>query len=111
MIAADKAKLEALLVDQLSYGHSDGRLETKVMFIDALVSKKAVVKSVIITEPTVVVVGNSAIARHIFTIEWEADGKPGSAKLPAMQVWTKDGGTWRLLARQAFRLPVRAAWS
>jgi ketosteroid isomerase-like protein len=105
MIAADKAKLEALLADQLTYGHSDGRLETKAMFIDVFVSKKSIVKSVVITEPTVAVAGNNAIARHTFAIEWEADGKPGSAKLPAMQVWTKDSGTWKLLARQAFRPP------
>jgi hypothetical protein len=59
MIAADKAKLEALLADQLSYGHSDGRIETKAMFIDLFVSKRSVVKSVVITEPTVAVVGNN----------------------------------------------------
>ena len=102
-IAADKAKLEALLADQLSYGHSDGRIETKAMFIDLLVSKKAVLKSIVITEPTVTVAGNNAIARHAAAYEWEADGKPGSAKVAVMQVWTKNGSTWKLLARQTFR--------
>jgi len=29
MLAADKAQLEALVADQLSYGHSSGKLETK----------------------------------------------------------------------------------
>lgn len=104
MIAADKAKLEALVADQLSYGHSAGRIETKAMFIDVFVSKKSVYKSIAITEPTVAVVGNNAIARHTFAVEFEADGKPGSAKVGVMQVWTKDGGAWKLLARQAFRL-------
>ncbi len=105
MIAADKAKLEALVADQLSYGHSGGRIETKAMFVDVFVSKKSVYKSVIITEPTVAVSGNNAIARHVFAVEFESDGKPGSAKVGVMQVWTKDGGAWKLLARQAFRLP------
>lgn len=104
MIAADKAKLEALVSDQLSYGHSAGRIETKAMFIDVFVSKKSVYKSIAITEPTVAVIGNNAIARHTFAVEFEADGKPGSAKVGVMQVWTKDGGNWKLLARQAFRL-------
>ena len=39
MIAADKAKLEALVADQLSYGHSGGRIETKKEFIDVVAGK------------------------------------------------------------------------
>jgi hypothetical protein len=105
MIAADKAKLEALLADQLSYGHSTGQIETKAMFIDVFVSKKTVAKSIVITEPTVAVVGNNAIARHTLAFEYEADGKPGLSKPGVLQVWTKDGGAWKLLARQAFRPP------
>ena len=48
-------------------------------------------------------IGNNAIARHAFAVETETDGKPGSAKIGVMQVWVKDGGNWKLLARQAFR--------
>jgi len=104
MIAADKTKLDALVSDQLSYGHSSGRIETKAMFIDVFVSKKSVYKSIVLTEPKVVVVGNNAIARHVFAVDYESDGKPGSAKVGVMQVWVKEGGAWKLLARQAFRL-------
>ncbi len=50
-------------------------------------------------------VGNNAIVRHVFTAETEANGKPGSAKVGVLQVWQKQDGAWKLLARQAFRLP------
>jgi len=103
MIAADKAKLEALVADQLSYGHSAGRIETKKQFVDVFVSKKTVYKSITLGEPSVQVAGNNAIARHVFNVEFESDGKPGSAKVGVLQVWVKDGGNWKLLARQAFR--------
>jgi hypothetical protein len=103
MIAADKVKLEALVADQLSYGHSGGRVETKAMFVDVFVSKRSVYKSIVLTEPTVAVVGNNAIARHVFAVEFESGGKPSSAKVGVMQVWVKDGGNWKLLARQAFK--------
>jgi ketosteroid isomerase-like protein len=103
MLAADKAKLEALLADQLSYGHSAGRLETKKEFLDIVAGKKTIYKSITLNEPTVTVVGNNAIARHIFVVETESDGKPSQAKVGVMQVWVKDGGAWKLLARQAFR--------
>ena len=44
MLAADKAKLEALVADQLSYGHSAGRLETKKEFVDVIAGKKTTYK-------------------------------------------------------------------
>jgi ketosteroid isomerase-like protein len=103
MLAADKAKLEALVADQLSYGHSAGRLETKKEFIDVIAGKKTIYKSITLNEPTVSVAGNNAIARHTFVVETETDGKPSQAKVGVMQVWVKEGGTWKLLARQAFR--------
>ena len=80
MIAADKAKLEALVADQLSYGHSAGRLETKKEFVDVIAGKKTTYKSITLNEPTVTVVGNNAIARHVFVVETETDGKPCSGQ-------------------------------
>jgi hypothetical protein len=103
MLAADRAKLEALVADQLSYGHSAGRLETKKEFVDVIAGKKTTYKSITLNEPTVTVVGNNAIARHVFVVETETDGKPSQAKVGVMQVWVKEGGNWKLLARQAFR--------
>ena len=61
-------------------------------------------KSITLVEPTVTVVGNNAIARHIFTAEFETDGKPGTARVGVLQVWAKQDAHWKLLARQAFRL-------
>ena len=104
MMAADKAKLEALVADQLSYGHSSGKVESKAEFVGVIAGKKTIYKTITLTEPTVSVVGNSAIARHILAAEVEADGKPSSPKIGVMQVWVKDGGAWKLLARQAFKL-------
>ena len=104
MIAADKAKLEALTADQLSYGHSSGKVETKAEFVAAIADKKTIFKSITLSNPSVAVVGNNAIARHIFAAEVEAGGQASSPKIGVMQVWVKDGGGWKLLARQAFRI-------
>jgi|SoiMethySBSTD1v2_1073268.scaffolds.fasta_scaffold4017504_1 ketosteroid isomerase-like protein len=106
MLAADQAGLEALVADQLSYGHSGGVIESKGQFVTVIASKKTIYKSITLSEPSVAVVGNNAIARHIFSAETEADGKAGSARVGVLQVWTKQDGRWKLLARQAFRLPT-----
>src|SRR6266540_3059958 len=98
----NKAMIEALVADQLSYGHSGGRVETKKEFVDVVAGKKTTYKSITISEPKVQVSGNNAVARHTYAVEFESDGKPGSAKIGVMQVWVKDGGNWKLLARQAF---------
>jgi len=103
MMAADKARLEALTADQLSYGHSSGKVETKAEFVAAIADKKTIFKSITLSNPSVAVVGNNAIARHIFAAEVEAGGQASSPKIGVMQVWVKDGGGWKLLARQAFR--------
>jgi len=106
MVGADKAQLEQLVADQLSYGHSGGVIETKAQFVDVIVSKKTVYKAITLSDPSTTVVGNNAIARHIFSAEFESGGKPGSAKVGILQVWLKQDGRWKLLARQAFRLPT-----
>ena len=101
-----EAGLEASVADQLSYGHSGGVIESKGQFVNVIVSKKTNYKSISLSEPSVTVIGNNAIARHIFSAETEAEGKPGSARVGVLQVWTKQDGRWKLLARQAFRLPA-----
>jgi len=103
MKAADKAALEALVSDQLSYGHSSGKVETKAEFVAAIAGKKTIYKSITLSDPTVAVVGNNAIARHTFAAEVESGGQASSPKIGVMQVWVKDGGNWKLLARQAFK--------
>jgi ketosteroid isomerase-like protein len=105
-LEADRAKLEQLTASQLSYGHSDGRVETKEQFIHAVMTRKQVVKSLAFPELKVAVVGPAAIARHIFLAESELDGKATSTKIGAIQIWQKQDGGWKLLARQGFRLPA-----
>jgi len=66
-------------------------------------TRKAIVKSITLSDHTIAVVGTDAIARHMWASESETDGKPTSTKIGVLQVWQKQGGNWKLLARQAFR--------
>jgi len=104
----DKAKIESLTAEQLSYSHSDARLEDKTKFIDGVMSRKATFKSLEWPELTVQVVGNNAIVRHLWVSESELDGKVTNTKIGVMQVWQKQDGGWKLLARASWRLPPPA---
>jgi ketosteroid isomerase-like protein len=103
LLEADKARLQ-LTADQVSYGHSDGKVQTKAQFIDGVIGRKAVVKSLDFPELSIAVVGDAAIARHIYSSESETDGKPASVRIGALQVWQKQDGSWKLVARQGFKL-------
>jgi ketosteroid isomerase-like protein len=105
----DKTQLEALCAEELSYGHSDGRVETKAQFINGVMTRKAILKSLTLSDHAITVVGTTAIARHTWASESETDGKPTSTKIGVLQVWQKQGDTWKLLARQSVRPPQAQA--
>jgi ketosteroid isomerase-like protein len=105
MLTADKGKLESLVADQLSYGHSGGVIQDKKDFVDVIVSKKTVYKSIELSKQTVAVAGNDAIVRHAWESEsGTGDGKWNVSKIGVLQVWQKQVSGWKLLARQAFKV-------
>ena len=106
LLEQDKAKLEQVTAPQISYGHSDGRAETKEQFINGVMTRKQTVKSLTFPDLKVAVVGNAAIARHIYLAESELEGKATTTRIGALQVWQKQDSGWKLLARQGFRLPA-----
>ncbi len=107
MLEADRAKLNALTAEQLSYGHSSGKLEDKPTFVGVVADKKTHYKSIVLSDQTVSVVGSNAIVRHSWQSEsGTGDGKWNVSKIGVLQVWQKQGGDWKLLARQAFTRPA-----
>src|SRR6266542_2600532 len=65
-IKQDKAKIESLTAEQLSYSHSDARLEDKAKFIEGVMTRKAAVKSLEWPELTAQIVGNTSVVRHLW---------------------------------------------
>ena len=104
MFARDAKGFEALISENVSYGHSAGRIENKKEFIAAALKNKSVMKSLAFTDQTVKVTGNSAVVRNTYNAESELDGKANTTKIGVLLVWAKEGDTWRLYARQAYRL-------
>ncbi len=104
LLKADKTQLERLTADQLSYGHSDGRVQNKPEFINGVMTRKATVKSLTFPDLKIEVAGDAAIARHLYESESEMDGKTNNIRIGTLEVWQKQGGNWKLLARQAYKL-------
>jgi len=101
----DRAKIESLTAEQLSYSHSDARLEDKAKFINGVMTRKATFKSLEFPELTVQVVGHNGVVRHLWVSESELEGKVTHTRIGVLQVWQKQAG-WKLLARASWKLPT-----
>jgi len=105
-IDADKTILDNLTAEELNYGHSAGKVQNKTEFIDEVVSGKPLDYLKIDLEgQTIKVTGKTAVVRHIFNAETSSNGTPGKLRIGIMQVWQKQKGNWKLVARQAYKLP------
>ena len=96
--------LKTLVMPQLTYGHSSGVIQNKEEFIDQLLHGTFDFLSVSTSDQTIDVSGNTAIVRHILSIQGTEGGPPASSKIGIMLVFQKKGGNWLLLARQAYKL-------
>ena len=105
MIDANKQQLESIVSDELSYGHSSGKIEDKAAFIDALVSGRSDFLTMELAAQTIKITGKTAIVRHNVSGNINDNGIPGTVKIGVMLVWQLDHGKWKLLARQAYKLP------
>lgn len=104
MVDGDRSQLEALVEDQLSYGHSSGKLENKAAFVESIASGKSDFVNIDLTEQTFKLSGKTAIVRHNLFANTNDGGKPGTVKLGVMLIWQKEHGQWKLLARQAYKI-------
>ena len=104
--AADAKGLEALCAPELSYSHSDGRVEDKPTFVANATSGKSKFLSLGYEDVKVRVVGTAAIVRFHWVGESEsvADGKKNATNLHILMNWQKQNGDWKLLSRASTKL-------
>ena len=105
-IAADAKAFDALCAPELSYSHSDGRVEDKAAFIANATNGKSKFLSLAYQDPKIRVVGNAAIVRFHWVAESQAvaDGKKSATNLHILMNWQKQGADWKLLSRASTKL-------
>jgi hypothetical protein len=87
----------------LNYGHSSGRVQNQTQFVDEIASGHGRFTLIELKDQTIDVVGDTAIVRRLFTGEAVSEGKAGPVSIKVLQVWKREGNSWRLLARQAVK--------
>ena len=104
MVNGDKAVLEKLTDEKLSYGHSSGHIDDKKEFVEKLTNGSSDFVTIDLSEQTVSISENVAIVRHTLNAKTNDGGKPGEVHLKVLLVWQKEKGGWKLLARQAIKV-------
>ena len=105
-MAADAKVLTALTAPELSYSHSDGRVEDKAAFVANATNGKSKILSLEWKDPSIRVVGDLAIVRFHWMAESQAvaDGKKSATNLHILMNWQKQAGEWKLLSRASTKL-------
>ena len=104
--AADAKTLDGLCAPELSYSHSDGRVEDKAAFVANATDGKSKFLSLAYQDVSIRVVGDAAIVRFHWLGETQAaaDGKKSATNLHILMNWQKQGADWKLLTRASTKL-------
>jgi ketosteroid isomerase-like protein len=102
MIKPDKAALEKLLADDLTYVHSSSKVETKAEVIQVVTSGSTTYESIEFKDTNVRQYGDVVITTHKAAIKTK---QTGVANLFVTHVWAKQKEGWQFASRHASRLP------
>ena len=104
LLSGNKTALEKITSGNLSYGHSSGTIEDRTLFIEALTNGKLDYLTMDISEQTIRVTGKTAVVRHNMESRLADKGTNVQLNLGVLLIFQKEKGSWKLLARQAFKL-------
>ena len=102
--SGNRADLQDIASPELSYGHSNGLIEDKTAFVEAIASGKSDFVKIDISNQTIAVSGKTAIVRHRLDGVTNNNGTPGEIHLNILLVFRNEKGSWKLYARQAARV-------
>ena len=106
MVDGDLDTLAELLADGVCYTHSSGSRDTRDEYLAKLRSRYYVYRRAEHPVDRVEVTGDTAIVVGRMTALVDVAGVPKTLDSLALAVWTRTGGSWRLLAYAPTALPA-----
>lgn len=103
MISGDSVQLTNIVAEDLTYGHSGGKIENKTAFVHAFVSGSSDFVTIELTDQKIRVYENTGVVTHLLNAKTNDRGVPGTVTLSILTVWHKNKGKWQLVARQAVK--------
>lgn len=107
MVNPDSLALDKLILNNLSYGHSGGKVQTKQEFMHYLLSAESDFVEINLTDQTVTIQNKTALVRHTLSAKTNDKNVSGNVKLFILLIWSKEKAGWKLLGRQAVKVPEK----
>ena len=109
MVKGDRAVLEKLLSDDLTYTHSTALLETKEQFIKSVTGGTIDYVSIVPSEPDwkVRINGSTALVNGVAAVNVVDKGNDRKIRIRFTTVHANRGGAWQLLAWQSTVIPEK----
>jgi len=95
--------LSALTADNLTYGHSSGKIQDKKAFIADIETGKSAFKTLEMQNQTITLSGDTALVRHHFSAQALKGTEVVPTEIENFQIWQKQHGKWLLIGRQAYK--------
>ena len=104
LVAKDTVVLKQLLHKDLTYGHSNGWVQSRADVLRDLSAGKMQYISINNKDSKWTVTNDVATLRSHAAVRYALEGKESDINLHVVQVWLKTGKGWQLLSRQGVRL-------
>lgn len=104
MLNPTESGLKSISHPNLTYGHSNGKIENQKEFMDAFLTGASDFTSLDFSDISIGIIGKTAVVRHVLMAESMDKGKqPAKVNIKVMLVFVKEKSDWVLLGRQAVK--------
>ena len=103
-VTKDSTLLDRLVANNVSYGHSGGKLENKITMIRNAIANTTTYPTFKLDSLKVIMYRNTAIVRAFIQSITIDKGVQGNLHLGILLVWQQEKQQWKLTARQAVKI-------
>ena len=103
MLKKNIPELNALTAENLTYGHSSGKVQNKQEYIADIETGRSAFKTLEMQNQTITLSGDVALVRNHFSAQALKGTEVIPTEIENFQIWQKQKGHWLLVGRQAFK--------
>ncbi|CAI8836836.1 DUF4440 domain-containing protein [Pseudomonas sp. IT-P171] len=103
MLKKNIPELNALTAENLTYGHSSGKIQNKQEYIADIETGRSAFKTLEMQNQTITLSGDVALVRNHFSAQALKGTEVIPTEIENFQIWQKQKGRWLLVGRQAFK--------
>jgi Domain of unknown function (DUF4440) len=104
LIAKDSVQLSNLLADDVTYGHTNGMIQTKAQLIHDVMSSIQDYKNIEPSDMNIRVFDHTAIVNMKSSVTMMFNNSPLELNMYITLVWIEKGREWKLEARQSVKI-------